>query len=292
MEESPRFAVNHIAAPRQSFAGLARLARSLGMTEVEIRNDLPGVAIADGTPAEQVVAQASAAEVSILSINALQRFNAWDDRRAQEAAQLAAYAAGCGAAAVVLCPVNGFENWPEGWRSDVRQQDDLRLALRELAPILSSHGVTGLIEPLGFEVSSLRFKRDAIEAIDATASAGATFGVLHDTFHHFIAEEADTFPERTGLVHISGVEDRSLSRGGMLDGHRVLVGTGDVMGNVEQIRLLSQSGYAGPFSFEPFADSVHAISDLAPALRESMAAIRASLVRQNGAATEPEVVRG
>ena len=292
MEESPRFAVNHIAAPRQSFAGLARLARSLGMTEVEIRNDLPGVAIADGTPAEQVVAQASAAEVSILSINALQRFNAWDDRRAQEAAQLAAYAAGCGAAAVVLCPVNGFENWPEGWRSDVRRQDDLRLALRELAPILSSHGVTGLIEPLGFEVSSLRFKRDAIEAIDATASAGATFGVLHDTFHHFIAEEADTFPERTGLVHISGVEDRSLSRGGMLDGHRVLVGTGDVMGNVEQIRLLSQSGYAGPFSFEPFADSVHAISDLAPALRESMAAIRASLVRQNGAATEPEVVRG
>ncbi|MBV8575963.1 MAG: TIM barrel protein [Acetobacteraceae bacterium] len=292
MEESPRFAVNHIAAPRQSFAGLARLARSLGMTEVEIRNDLPGVAIADGTPAEQVVAQASAAEVSILSINALQRFNAWDDRRAQEAAQLAAYAAGCGAAAVVLCPVNGFENWPEGWRSDVRRQDDLRLALRELAPILSSHGVTGLIEPLGFEVSSLRFKRDAIEAIDATASAGATFGVLHDTFHHFIAEEADIFPERTGLVHISGVEDRSLSRGGMLDGHRVLVGTGDVMGNVEQIRLLSQSGYAGPFSFEPFADSVHAISDLAPALRESMAAIRASLVRQNGAATEPEVVRG
>jgi 2-keto-myo-inositol isomerase len=292
MQESPRFALNHIAAPRQSFAGLARLARSLGMTDVEIRNDLPGVAIADGTPAEQVREEARAAGVSILSINALQRFNAWDGRRAQEAAQLAAYAAASGAVALVLCPVNGVENWPEGWRSDGRRRDDLRMALRELAPILSTHGVTGLIEPLGFEVSSLRFKRDAVEAMDATGSADATFRVLHDTFHHFIAEEHDIFPERTGLVHISGVEDQSLPRGGMLDAHRVLVGSGDVMGNVEQIRLLSQSGYAGPFSFEPFADSVHAMTDLAPALRESMAAIRASLMRQNGAATEPEVARG
>jgi 2-keto-myo-inositol isomerase len=281
MQKSSRFALNQITAPRQSFTAFTRLARSLGIAEVEIRNDLPGVAIADGTPALDVRRQAEAAGVSILSINALSRFNAWNDQRAQEAAQLAADAAECGAAALVLCPVNGHENWPEAWHSEARRQQDLVTALRELAPILAAHGIRGLVEPLGFEVSSLRFKRDALKAMDAAGPAGGTFSLLHDTFHHFIAEEADLFPERTGLVHISGVESRGLARREMLDAHRVLVGAGDVLGNVEQMRLLAH-GYAGPFSFEPFAESIHAMTDVAPALQESMAAIRDGLAGSSG----------
>ena len=290
MQDSPRFALNHIAAPRQPFAAFARLARSLGIVKVEIRNDLPGVAIADGTSAARVRQEAETAGVSILSINALQRFNAWDDRRAQEADPLAAFAAACGAAALVLCPVNGRENWPEAWRSEARRKEDLCTALRELAPILSAHGVTGLVEPLGFEVSSLRSKRDALEAVDAAGPAGGTFSLLHDTFHHFIAAERDLFPERTGLVHISGVEDRGLARNAMRDAHRVLVRVGDVMGNVEQIRLLARGGYTGPFSFEPFAESIHAMTDVAAALQESMAAIRQGLAGSDSGTRQPEVL--
>jgi 2-keto-myo-inositol isomerase len=281
MQQSPRFALNHMAAPCQPFVAFTRLARSLGIAEVEIRNDLPGVAIADGTPALAVRRQAEAAGVSILSINALPLFNAWNDQRAQEAAQLAAYAAECGAGALVLCPVNGHENWPEAWRSETRRQHDLVTALRELAPILAAHGIKGLVEPLGFQVSSLRFKRDALKAMDAARIADGTFSLLHDTFHHFIAGEADLFPERTGLVHISGVEDRGLGPGEMLDAHRVLVGAGDVMSNLEQIRLLAR-GYAGPFSFEPFAESVHATADIPVLLQESMAAIRNGFAGSSG----------
>ena len=38
-----RFALNHIAAPRLPLAEFFAMARALGCTEVEIRNDLPDV---------------------------------------------------------------------------------------------------------------------------------------------------------------------------------------------------------------------------------------------------------
>ena len=43
------FALNHIATSRLRFAAFLDLARALGIDQVEIRNDLPGVEIADGT---------------------------------------------------------------------------------------------------------------------------------------------------------------------------------------------------------------------------------------------------
>ena len=38
-----RFAMNHIAAPKLSLEDFFAMARALGATEVEIRNDLPDV---------------------------------------------------------------------------------------------------------------------------------------------------------------------------------------------------------------------------------------------------------
>jgi 2-keto-myo-inositol isomerase len=134
---------------------------------------------------------------------------------------------------------------------------------------LERHGILGLVEPLGFPQSALRTKRAAVDAIDAVGGAGQ-FRLVHDTFHHYLASEQEIFPERTGLVHISGVEDRSLDKAQLLDGHRVLVGPEDLMDNVGQVRAMAAGGYNGPFSFEPFAPEVHAIADPAGALRRSM----------------------
>ena len=275
MPDALGFALNHIAAPRRRFADFATLARGLGMGAVEVRNDLPGVEIADETPAAQMRAEAEAAGVAILSINALQRFNLWDRAREAEAAALAAYARDCGARALVLCPLNAHDDR----RGEAERRADLERALAALKPILLDHGLTGLIEPLGFEESSLRLKRTALDAVDAV-DGGRAFAVLHDTFHHHLAGEAEMFPERTGLVHISGVEEPDLARAAMRDGHRVLVGRGDRLGNLEQIRVLVHGGYAGPLSFEPFARSVQDMDDPAPALRESMAFIRTGMSEQ------------
>ncbi len=264
------FALNHIAAPRLDVAAFAALARSLGVTAIEVRNDLPGVALRDGTPPAVVRAAAAAAGIAILSVNALQRFEQWTAERAGQAIALADAAAACGARALVLCPTNDTADA----RSAARRAEDLRAALRALRPILAGRGLLGFVEPLGFAECALRLKSDAIAAID-DASGGDVFRVLHDTFHHFVAGEAASFPERTGLVHVSGVEG-DVAREHMRDPHRVLVGPADRTGTLGQIAALREGGYAGAFSFEPFSPAIHALRDPAAALRASMAHVAGS----------------
>jgi 2-keto-myo-inositol isomerase len=258
------YALNHMVAPRTTFAEFVELTTVLGLEQVELRNDLPGVPIADGTPPEHIREQAAAADVRILSINALQRFNDWNEERAREAASLARYAQGCGAAALVLCPVND----PRWRRSDQERLDGLRQALRALAPILADAGITGLVEPLGFPESSLRLKSETIEAIEEL-ELGDRFRLVHDTFHHYLAGEPRLFPEWTGLVHISGLEDASVPLERTRDEHRVLVGADDLSGALLQILALME-GYSGPYAFEPFAASVHDHDDVAGVLALSM----------------------
>jgi 2-keto-myo-inositol isomerase len=258
------YAINHMVAPRRSFADLLRLATSLGLDQVEIRNDLDGVPTRDGTPPERVRAEAEAAGVRILSINALQRFNDWNDARAGEATALARYARGCGAEALVLCPVKDAT-----YRlAESERAERLRAALRALAPILEDAGIVGLVEPLGFATSSLRFKADALEAIEEL-ELGERFRLVHDTFHHYLSGEARLYPEWTGLVHISGVDEPDLPLERMRDAHRVLVDVNDRCGTLLQILALME-GCDGPYSFEPFAASVHGLDDIAGAVEASM----------------------
>jgi 2-keto-myo-inositol isomerase len=264
MKTKTRFALNHMVAPNLPVQEFFRLTREAGISCVEIRNDLPGVAIADGTPPAETQAKAATEGITILSINALQRFNEWNTTREMEAISLARYAQECGAPALVLCPVCDHSDR----RSEGQRLEDLQASLRALAPILRERGVIGLVEPLGFAESSLRSKRQAVEAITAVGEE-RTFQLLHDTFHHHVAGEPQVFPEWTGLVHISGVEDRQVSE--LRDVYRVLVGPTDIVGNVAQIDALRSGGYDGYFSFEPFAESVQGKNNIAAALPASLA---------------------
>jgi 2-keto-myo-inositol isomerase len=273
-ETKPRFALNHMTAPRLGVADFFDLARGIGVTEVEIRNDLDGNAILDGTPAADVKKLAEAAGLSIISINALQRFNEWTAEREREAVELAGYAKACGARALVLVPVNDGSG-----RANGERQGNLRVALKALKSILSTRGLVGLVEPLGFEICSLRSKKEASDAIRAVDGLDV-FRLVHDTFHHHLAGEPAFFAAMTGLVHISGVTDATVSLSEMRDPHRVLIDREDRIGNLAQIRALLADGYAGPFSFEPFAPSVHALAHPAKAVRASMDFVRAALMQQ------------
>lgn len=268
---APVFAINHMAAPKLPAQVFFQLARALDLQDVEIRNDLSGNAIIDGTPAAEIRAQAAEAGVKIATINALQRFNEWTPEREQEAIELADYARDAGAAALVLVPVNDGTGQKDGER-----QANLRVALKALLPILDARGLKGFVEPLGFEICSLRSKREAVEAIKDVNGQG-TFRVVHDTFHHHLAGEPALFPEWTGLVHISGVTDTAVSVSNMRDSHRVLVDAQDRLGNVAQIQALLDADYTGLFSFEPFAEEVQALEKPAAALSESIALIRRHL---------------
>ncbi|KGD96896.1 xylose isomerase [Rhizobium sp. YS-1r] len=258
------FGLNHMAAPRLPLGSFFDLAKRLGISAVEIRNDLPGRAILDGTPPADVKATAEERNLSILSINALQRFNKWNGEREAETRALACYAEACGAKALVLVPVNDGHS-----HAGKDRLGDLRIALRQLRPLLDDAGLIGLVEPLGFVGCSLRSKREAADTIGELGFE-RTFRLVHDTFHHMLAGEADFFPQLTGLVHISGVIDRKRPVGGLRDSHRVLVDAGDRLDNLGQIRTLLHGGYEGSFSFEPFAEEVHQLDDPAAALRASM----------------------
>jgi 2-keto-myo-inositol isomerase len=260
-----QFALNHIIAPRVGPEAFFGLAAELGITAVEVRNDLEGNAILDGTPPGTIRKAAESAGVRILSINALQRFDDWRGERPTEAAVLADYAQACGAEAIVLVPCN-----------DGSTPDRLLPALESLRPLLGSRHLVGLIEPLGFATSSLRLKSEAIEAIAAVDGQGV-FKLVHDTFHHHLASESAIFPARTGLVHISGVAEPGRAVADMRDDDRGLVTTDDRIGNVAQIRALVAGGYTGFLSFEPFSPAVQALADPAAAIRESMEVLRDGL---------------
>jgi 2-keto-myo-inositol isomerase len=261
---SIRFALNHMTAPSATIGDFFALAGSLGIDAVEIRNDLAGNAILDGTRPEAVRDAAARHGLKIISINALQRFNEWNETRAREAKELIGYAAAAGAEALVLVPKNDGTG-----RADGERRANLRQSLEALQPLLEAAGIIGLVEPLGFEICSLRHKSEAADVIEQIDAKGA-FRLVHDTFHHHLAGEAAIFPALTGLVHISGVSDPSVSVADMRDSHRVLVGPEDRLDNVGQIRALQQAGYKGPFSFEPFAAEVHALKDPAASLKASM----------------------
>lgn len=257
-----RFAINHISAPRMSLAEFFAMNRRLGLSEVEIRNDIPDIV---GSMAPRAVrAEAEAQGITILSINALYPFNVWSGDLPDRAQRLADYAAEAGARALVMCPLN------DGAKV---AHSAVVAALDAMKPILTERGLTGLVEPLGFPISSLRTKAEAIAAITEIGDDG-TYKLVHDTFHHHLAGETQIFPGRTGLVHISGVADPAVAVRDMLDGHRVLVDDADRLGNIAQIAALLAAGYAGPFSFEPFAEEIHALEDPQSALRASMDHVR------------------
>ena len=265
-----RFALNHMTVPGLRYEAVLDLAAAQGCSGVEFRNDLPGV-LFDGDAPEAVAAAARDRGLVIHALAEVKAFNAWSEAKAAEAARLIDIAARCGAAGVALiprCDGNGLGNG--------ERQANLRIAMRELGPMLAAAGMTGFIEPLGFERSSLRFKAEVVDAITSMDQTGR-FQLVHDTFHHHLAGESEIFAAHTGMVHVSGVVDPAVGVAEMTDAHRVHVDARDRLGNTDQLNALMAAGYAGPVSVECFAPMVHASPDPAADLARSFLFIRSAL---------------
>jgi 2-keto-myo-inositol isomerase len=264
------FALNHMTTPRLGWQAFLDLAEGLGCVGVEFRNDFAGP-LFDGTDPAAVGAATKAKGLRFLALAEVKMFNDWSDAKRAEAEALMQIAVAAGAEAVSLIPRN---DGVATTRAESRAVTEL--ALRELLPMLRAHGLKAMVEPLGFEVCSLRYKDILADVIDAVGGEG-TYFMVHDTFHHHLAGGGAIFPELTGIVHVSGVVDPTVSVADMRDGHRVLVDANDRLGNVAQINALRSAGYTGPISYEPFAESVHALANPATALRASMQFISAGV---------------
>jgi 2-keto-myo-inositol isomerase len=265
---TPRFALNHITAPRLDCRRFLDLAASLGCIGVELRNDLADKNLTsaeffDGMAPAVIGEYAHNKGLRLLGLSEAYGFNSWNDAMRVKVQLLIDQAKESGAESISLIPRNDAPVW-----SVAERMAALRGAIAAILPMLDKADMIALIEPLGFVSSSLRSKAEAVEAIEAEGGVGR-FKLVHDTFHHHLAGGGAIFPEHTGIVHISGVVDAALTPEEMQDGHRILVDARDRLGNIAQIKAMMAAGYGGAFSYEPFSPQVHALDDPEAAIRES-----------------------
>jgi 2-keto-myo-inositol isomerase len=262
--------LNHMTAPHASTDQLLALANAVGCAGIELRNDLAGP-LFDGKDSARVATLAASKGQRILALAEIKAFNQNTHDKLTDAEALIATANACGAEGVALIPAVSDQVID---RAD--QRAALRVALQALQPLLEKHGQIGLIEPLGFVTSTLRYKEDVVTVLDEMQSP-ACFAMVHDTFHHHVAGESAFYADLTAIVHISGVADPKPSIDQMTDTHRVLVDADDRLGNIDQLRSLRAAGYMGPASFEAFAPEIHDMKDPTAALVGSIAFINAAL---------------
>jgi 2-keto-myo-inositol isomerase len=170
-----KFSLNHMVAPSLGYAEFFDLALRLGINAVEIRNDIK-TSLMGNKNAKMIGKLAKDKGITIINVNALQRWNQWNAKKAEEAKKLAEYTALTGAKNLILVPTNDTKFRPE----ESARLGGLREALHGLKKILADHGLVGCVEPLGFEECSLRLKKEAIAAIDDVGGA-KRFKVTHDT---------------------------------------------------------------------------------------------------------------
>ena len=257
-----QFALNHMTVPGLAYVAFLDLAAGLGCVGVEVRNDIaqPLFDAMDPTAAGQMARDRG---LRLVGLSQVYPFNAWSAAVEAEVRALIATAKAAGAETISLIPRNDGEGIGNGER-----QANLRIALKEILPMLQEARLVALVEPLGFLSSSLRSKAEAVETIEAVGGRG-WFKLVHDTFHHRLADGGPIFPDYTGIVHISGVVDPDLTLAQMRDEHRVLVDEQDRLENLPQIAALRDAGYRGPISYECFSPRVHALADPAAALAAS-----------------------
>ena len=228
----PRFALNHMTAPRLELGDFFGLARSLGLTRSRSATISPATRFSMERRRRRCGRWPTTAGVSIISINALQRFNEWTRARTR-GGRARRLCEGLRRKALVLVPVNDGTG-----RANGERQGNLRVALKALKPILSSRGITGLVEPLGFEICSLRSKQEAADAIRAVGRRpDVPAGPRH--LPPSSRRAACDLPEADRAGPHFGRDRCGRLGGDMRDPHRVLVDRDDRLGNIAQIRALA-----------------------------------------------------
>lgn len=264
------FALNHMTMPLLSAKALCDVAGALGCVGVELRNDV-GDTLFNGISGSCMGAYALLQRQRVLALAEVTAFNADPADKIADVLALSQQARACGADAIILIP-----EMARAPLDRATQRDRLQNALEILQPILEDEGIKGLIEPLGFARSSLRFKEDVVRVLDNLGRPGC-FGLVHDTFHHALTGETAIFADLTDIVHISGVADPAPAIADLTDAHRGLIDADDRLDNIAQLKALIAAGYTGPASFEAFAPSTHALNNPAAAVAGSIAFINAAL---------------
>ena len=247
------FSLNQILCPDIAFEEFILFTKKLNINFIEIRNDIKTNLIAQNEPIK-IKNICNDNQINILSINALQKFNIWNKEREDELILLCKYAEKANINSIVLVPLNDGSI-----KSENEKLNLLNHSLIHINSILKDYNRIGLVEPLGFHQSSLRIKSIVSNIINDLQTD--RLKLVHDTFHHFLANESDFFPSLTGLVHLSGVSNLYKDID-LKDSHRSIVDNKDIIENISQIKTLLNNNYKGQFSFEPFSEELIKTKDI------------------------------
>jgi 2-keto-myo-inositol isomerase len=260
--------LNRVTKPQVPLEEFLQFTAGLGIKRIEVRNDFTDIGILDGLSDAALDQALSAAGIEILTINALYPF---EDGKAlpgnlAKLKFLIAEAKRVQCPYIVMCPLNEAGD-P---RTPAERSRDLVAALNAYGPLFQEAGMMGLIEPLGFEICALRTKKAALAGINHS-DYPKCFGLLHDTFHHFLSGETDFYPKQTFMIHVSGVP-AGKARPAITDEDRLLVTEADIMDNRGQVAALLAGGCTAPISYEPFSSKIRAqsLAELKPQLQQSI----------------------
>ncbi|MBP2168720.1 2-keto-myo-inositol isomerase [Erwinia toletana] len=264
-----RFCINRKIAPKLSIEAFFKLVQRLGLNKVELRNDMTSGKVTDNLSHAEVKSLATKYGLEIVTINAVYPFNQISAELLAKTEGLLKDAQGVGAKALVLCPLN--DGTPIS-------DDETMAALKQLAPLFTQYGIQGLVEPLGFPVSSLR---SSVQAQALIRDSQLPFKIVLDTFHHHLYEKAEQEFEAgidinaIGLVHLSGVED-SRPTAELTDEERIMLSSGDLLNSASQVQRLERLGYKGVYAFEPFSSELDnwREADIEREIRQSIALLQ------------------
>ncbi|WP_145590924.1 TIM barrel protein [Yersinia aleksiciae] len=268
-----RFCINRKIAPNLSIESFFRLVKKCGLNKVELRNDMPSGKVTDELNTAQLNALANEYDIEIVTINALQYFNLPERRSVllQEAEEMLKLAQAIHCHGVILCPNCSTSDK----RSAEQKEQDTLDALLLLAPLFKKYQVTGLVEPLGFGISSLRSHLLTQSIIRKSA---APYKMVLDTFHYYLSDiaqaefDAHIDVNTIGLVHLSGVEEARL-KSTLTDEDRIMLSDKDKLNSKQQVANLERLGYQGIYAFEPFSSQLNTWSeaDIEREIRQSIA---------------------
>jgi 2-keto-myo-inositol isomerase len=260
--------LNRVIKPQIPLEEFLRFAADLGIKYVEVRDDFGDRGVFDGLTDSAVEKAFKDNSVQALTINALYPFEDLKvlKENVQKLKGLIAEAKRIDCLQIVLCPLNDAADR----RSPDQRADELMTALNTYGSLFAEAKMIGLVEPLGFETSSLRTKETALKAI-ANCDYPQSYRLLHDTFHHYLSGETRFFAEQTSVVHVSGLL-AGKTKAAITDEDRLLVTKDDIMDNRGQVKTLLEGGCKAPISYEPFSSQVRnlPLPELRTQLQESI----------------------
>ena len=135
MSQTLSFGLNQIILPESRFEDFIDLLVKSGVSNLEIRNDLP-IKMIDPKNTEFIREIVKSRDMKILSINALQKFNLWSKEREQELMEMCKFASESEIEGIVLVPLN------DGTIVDNKTQKELlQSSLKSIINILDDYNL-------------------------------------------------------------------------------------------------------------------------------------------------------